>query len=351
MNRLTTRSPEPRRRIGTAGATTLVLLLLTGTLTACGSSDAPDSPDGTKPAAAGPNSGPRTTYPTQAENCGRTVKVDHAPQRIVSFFPSNTELLLRLGLKDRIAGQTWTNQSAPKPVYADAFKSVKVLAPGEVSREVLLAARPDFILADGEYQFDGTKLPTINELARLGIPVYIDSAFCPAATGTATLDATTADLTALGNLLDARGPASAAAAETRDRLAAVDKAVAARPPTPVAMVQIVDKQLYALTGGLYSDILRRAGGNDQMTGTVPPDANFGPVSTEILTKRNPTVVIYNYTDETDRAASEQWLRTHLAATDAVRTNRLVAIPAADFSELRAVDGTADLAKALHPDAF
>ncbi|MEW2368049.1 ABC transporter substrate-binding protein [Streptomyces sp. NPDC006656] len=346
MNHPTPRSASTRSRARAALAGAVAGLA--ALLTACGS---PAPADSGKPAAAVASAGARTTYPAQAENCGRTVKVDRAPERIVSFFPSNTELLLQLGLKDRIAGQTWTNQSAPKPAYADAYKTVKVLAPGEISREALLAARPDFILADGEYQFDGTKLPTIDELTKLGVPVYIDSAFCPQSTGTATLDATTADLTAIGKLLDAQGPAGTATTAMHDQLAGIDKAVGSRPATPVAMVQIVDKQLYALSGGLYSDILRRAGGNDLLTGTVPQGSNFGPFSAEALAKKDPDVLVFNYTGDEDRAASEAWLRDHLGATKAVRENRLVAVPAADFSELRAVDGTVALAKALHPDAF
>ncbi|MFJ1535450.1 ABC transporter substrate-binding protein [Streptomyces mirabilis] len=329
-------------------------LTATALLTACGGPAAQDTakPAANASAAAGTaGRGARTTYPAQVANCGRTVRVERAPQRIVSFFPSNTELLLKLGLGDRIAGQTWTNQSPPKPAYADAYRKVKVLAPGEISREALLSARPDFILADGEYQFDGKKLPTIDDLAKLGVPVYIDSAFCPKTTGTATLDATSTDLTSLGTLLDVSAPAAAAVADVGKPLATVDTALKGRPATSAAMVQVVDKQLYALAGGLYSDIVRRAGGTNMLDKDVPKGSNFAPLSVEALAKRDPDVLIYHYTGDADRAASEQWLKEHLGATKAVRTHRLVAVPAADFSELRAVDGTLALAKALHPDAF
>ncbi|MGW1274812.1 ABC transporter substrate-binding protein [Streptomyces sp. NPDC002491] len=340
--------------IRTTAAAAALGLTVTALLTACGGPAAQSTakPQADTAAAAGATGrGARTTYPAQVPNCGRTVRVERAPQRIVSFFPSNTELLLELGLEGRIAGRTWTNQSPPKPAYADASARVKVLAPGEISREALLSARPDFILADGEYQFDGKKLPTIAELAKLGVPVYIDSAFCPDTTGTATLDATTTDLASLGALLDVSAPAAEAIADVGKRLAAVDTALKGRPATSAAMVQIVDKQLYALAGGLYSDIVRRAGGIDVLDEDVPKGSNFAPLSVEALAKRNPDVLVYHYTGDADRSASERWLKEHLGATKAVRTHRLVAVPAADFSELRAVDGTLALAKALHPDAF
>ncbi|MEU4955311.1 hypothetical protein [Streptomyces lavendulae] len=99
------RSHRRRQPLGAAAA-------LAALLTACGS---PAPAESGKPAAAVADAGNRTTYPAQAENCGRTVKVDRAPERIVSFFASHTELLLELGLKDRVAGQTWTNQSPPSP--------------------------------------------------------------------------------------------------------------------------------------------------------------------------------------------------------------------------------------------
>ncbi|GAA0423370.1 lipoprotein [Acrocarpospora corrugata] len=292
-----------------------------------------------------------TAFPAQVTNCGRTVQVDQPPQRIVSFFPSNTELLLALGLKDRIAGQVWTDQSPPKPAYAADYASVKVLASGEISREALLAARPDFILADGEYNFDGKKLPTIAELAALGVPVYVDAAFCPDTTGTATLADTGRDLDALGALLGV--PDRTAKAKTTVEAALTDlrERLTGQPPVGTAMVQIFDKQLYALARGLYSDIVRTAGGANLLDGMVPAGKNFDAISVETVAKADPDTIIYHYTDDTDRAAAETWLRQHLSQTKAVKNGRLIGTPAADYSALRAIDGTQALARALHPTVF
>lgn len=291
------------------------------------------------------------TYPAQVANCGRTVRVEKAPQRIVSFFPSNTELLLALGVKDRIAGQVWANQSPPKPAYAADYASVKVLAPGEISRESLLAARPDFILADGEYNFDGKKLPTIAELAKLGVPVYVDAAFCPDTTGTATLADTHRDLDALGALLGIPDRTTKAKTTVNGTLADLRKRLSGRAPVRTAMVQIFDKQLYALAGGLYSDIVRTAGGTDVLDGKVPAGKNFDVISVEAIAKADPDTIVYHYTDEAARAAAERWLREHLGQTKAVKNGRLIATPAADYSGLRAIDGTQTLARALHPTVF
>ncbi|GAA3086593.1 ABC transporter substrate-binding protein [Streptosporangium carneum] len=319
--------------------------------TACGTGadgQADARPDGggaaTAPAAAG-------AFPAQVVNCGRTVRVTRAPERIVSFFPSNTELLLALGVKDRVAGQVWADQSPPKPAYAADYAGVKVLSGGEVSRETLLAARPDFILADGEYNFDGRKLPTIAELAELGVPVYVDAAFCPAVTGTATLADTERDLDALGALLGVPDRTARAKETVAATLGDVRRRLADRTPVRAAMVQIFDRQLYGLAGGLYSDIVRTAGGVNVLDGQVPPGKNFEVVSVEAVAKADPETIVYHHTDDADRAAAERWIRDHLGQTRAVRDNRLIGTPAADYSGLRAVDGALALARALHPAAF
>ncbi|GAA3013175.1 ABC transporter substrate-binding protein [Streptosporangium longisporum] len=293
----------------------------------------------------------QASYPAQVTNCGRTVRVERAPERIVSFFPSNTEMLLALGLKDRVAGHGWAGQSPPKPAYAADYASVKVLAEGEVSRESLLAARPDFILADGEYNFDGTKLPTIKELEELGVPVYVSAAFCPDTTGTATLADTGRDLDALGVLLGIPARTAEAGAGVRKALDDVRTRLAGREPVRLAMVQLFDRQLYALAGGLYSDIVRTAGGENLLDGSVPEGKNFDTVSVETVAKADPHTIVFHYVDDKDRAAAQAWIREHLGQTDAVRNGRLVATPAADYSGLRSVDGTVTLARALHPAAF
>ncbi|WP_214104937.1 ABC transporter substrate-binding protein [Acrocarpospora catenulata] len=326
--------------------TLAVLATLTLGVTAC----APN-PASVVDSASAPAVPAASAFPAQVTNCGRTVRVTAPPQRIVSFFPSNTELLLALGLKDRIAGHVWANQSPPKPAYAADYNRLTVLADGQISRESLFAARPDFVLADGEYNFDGKQLPTIAELEKLGVPVYVGAAFCPATTGTATLADATADLDALGALLGVPDAAAKARADVDRTLADLRQRLSGRPAVPAAMVQIFDKQLYALAGGLYSDILRTSGATDVLAGMIPEGRNFDAISAEAVAKADPEVIIYHHTSEDDRAAGEQWLRTHLAQTRAVRNNRLVATPAADYAELRAIDGVRTLARALHPEAF
>ena len=89
---------------------------------------------------------------------------------MISFYPAMTELLLALGLDDRIAGHVNTDESPPLARYRHRYEKVKVLARQEPSIEVLLSARPDLIVADASYHFDGKQLPAIDDLAKHGRP-------------------------------------------------------------------------------------------------------------------------------------------------------------------------------------
>ncbi|MEU7731822.1 ABC transporter substrate-binding protein, partial [Streptomyces griseus] len=91
---LPTATPAPIRAAALLAAGLLVL-------TACGG-------DGSTTTAAG--GGTADGFPVTLENCGRTVTVKAPPERAVSVDQGSTEILLSLGLADRLAATaTWTD--------------------------------------------------------------------------------------------------------------------------------------------------------------------------------------------------------------------------------------------------
>ncbi|MDU1910142.1 ABC transporter substrate-binding protein [Fusobacterium sp.] len=69
---------------------------------------------------------------------------DKAPQRAVSMSQFTTEIMLKLGLKDNMAGTAFLEEEI-YPAVASAYKEVPVLADKWPSLEELLAADPDFV--------------------------------------------------------------------------------------------------------------------------------------------------------------------------------------------------------------
>lgn len=69
---------------------------------------------------------------------------DKAPQRAVSMSQFTTEIMLKLGLKDNMAGTAFLEEEIYPSVASD-YKEVPVLADKWPSLEELLAADPDFV--------------------------------------------------------------------------------------------------------------------------------------------------------------------------------------------------------------
>jgi len=110
-------------------------------------------------------------------NCGQEVVIDAPPQRAVSLNQGSTEILLSLGLADRMVGSaTWTDP-VRENLAADNER-VPRLADNKPSLEVVLDAEPDFVSAS----FGGTLGPggvaERGQLEQLGVPNYLSPTDC-----------------------------------------------------------------------------------------------------------------------------------------------------------------------------
>lgn len=106
-------------------------------------------------------------YPRSiTDDQGIDVTLDHAPERIVSLAPSNTELLFALGLDEKITGVTDYCDYPEK-----AAGKEKIGGFSTVSLEKVTALEPDLIIAA-----DGNSEDTITRLRELGFPVYFVNA-------------------------------------------------------------------------------------------------------------------------------------------------------------------------------
>ncbi|MFE5814375.1 ABC transporter substrate-binding protein [Streptomyces sp. NPDC056479] len=137
-------------------------------LTACGGGSGADT---AKPAGAG--------YPRTIDNCGHEVTLKAAPQRVVSLNQGTTEILLSLGLADRVAGTaTWTDPVMKGLEKANA--SVPRLADDNPSFEKVLDAEPDFVTASFVSTLGKGGVATRERFEKLGVPTYVSPSDCAA---------------------------------------------------------------------------------------------------------------------------------------------------------------------------
>lgn len=116
-------------------------------------------------------------YPVTVDNCGFEVTVDAPPERIVTIKSTSTELVLALGLGERIVGTAFSDGDLPGwlslPEPAPAVLSDK--APGS---EAVLAVEPDFILAGWESNLTGENAGERADLQGWGIDTYVAPPAC-----------------------------------------------------------------------------------------------------------------------------------------------------------------------------
>ncbi|MGW6635493.1 ABC transporter substrate-binding protein [Streptomyces cyaneofuscatus] len=138
-------------------------------LTACGGGTTNSSADGGGDKADG--------FPLTLKNCGRTVTVKAPPQRAVSVDQGSTEILLSLGLADRLAATaTWSD-----PVMKGLEKAnegVERISENRPSFEKVLDKEPDFLSASFASTLAKGGVAPREQFEKLGVSTYISPADC-----------------------------------------------------------------------------------------------------------------------------------------------------------------------------
>jgi iron complex transport system substrate-binding protein len=115
--------------------------------------------------------------PVTLDNCGTEVTVDSPPQRVVAIKSTSIEMLLALGLEDRLVGTAFADGPVPEE-YAAAYDGVPVLSDKVPGQEALLEVQPDFVYAGWESNFSDDGAGERSALQGLGIGTYVSPAAC-----------------------------------------------------------------------------------------------------------------------------------------------------------------------------
>ena len=113
--------------------------------------------------------------PVTIENCGVSTTYTEPPPRVVTMNQAATELMLALGLQDRIVGTAFLDD-AILPTFAGAYEKLPVLARGYPSREALLAVDPDLVFAAYSSAFTDQGVGSRTDL---GVSTYLSPSSCP----------------------------------------------------------------------------------------------------------------------------------------------------------------------------
>lgn len=119
-----------------------------------------------------------TRYPLTLTNCGVEITVAEAPQNAVALGQNSAEILLMLGLEDRLAASAfWPTKVLPELEAANA--QVEILTVELPTLEGILAREPDFVAAQLPLLLgEDSKVARRGDFADLGIPSYLSPGIC-----------------------------------------------------------------------------------------------------------------------------------------------------------------------------
>lgn len=286
----------------------------------------------------------QTSYPLTIDNCGVSVTLDAPPQRVVTIKSTATELLLALGLGDRIVGVGF--QDGPVPdAWAAAAADLPVLSDKLPSQEVVLEAEPDFVYGGWESNFAADGAGERPTLAGLGVDSYVSPAACrsikPAKLTFGTLFEQIAEM---GTIFDASAAAEALIADQRATLAAV--APDARGLTAV-WYSSGTKTPYVGAGSNAPAMILDALGLSNILADV--DDGWVSASWEAIVDANPDVIVlvdaaWNSAEQKKKLLTDNPITSQL---DAVINRRYLIVPfPASEAGVRNAGAVADMAAQL-----
>jgi iron complex transport system substrate-binding protein len=266
---------------------------------------------------------------TVIDGLGREVTLEGTPQNVVTTIASTTEIVLDLGLDERLVGVPDLTQylSYVPELQAKAEDKTKV-GGFKLSMEKIASLSPDLVVLDASAQQG-----TIDKVKNLGATVY--------AAGSKDMDAVQETILELGYLTGTLERAEKIVGKMvykQFRLAeAIDELDRKKK-----VFYTVSPQMYTPGGNTFVGQVLEMAGLDNVFSDV---SGFKPVSTEEIVQRNPELII----GTEDMGLSEEGLMKEIGSNnvEAIKEENVMLLPSEDASLLnqpgtKIVDGAINL---------
>lgn len=204
----------PTRRIAASAVVGLVALAAAGCSASSDTSE-PPAPAASASAAAS------TTYPLTIDNCGVEVTFDAAPSSVVTIKSSTTEMLLALGVGDRIVATAYPDGPVADWLADSAASNPAIAAPlaeKVPGQEAVLALAPDLVYAGWESNLTAEGAGARESFDAFGVATYVAPSACKGAgyqPDPLTFDDVFAEIDEVGEVFDVSAAATELVASQR----------------------------------------------------------------------------------------------------------------------------------------
>ena len=291
-------------------------------------------------------------FPVSVDNCGMSTKYEDAPRRAFTMNQAATEIMLALGLRDRMVGTAFLDD-AILPEFDDAYQSIPVRTAAYPSRDILFGTRPDFVYATYPSGFSD-QAPGMNDLLRSGTRSYLSPSGCMAQAGPTrgSMEMVFGEIRDIGRIFGVLPRAEQLIATYRANLADVRSQLGAvNAPLRVFWWDSAMPPSAAGCCGTPNEILRLAGGENVFHDVR---GSWGTVSWDDVVARNPDVIVLVDATWAPAAEKREWLLTNSALADmeAVKSRRFITINFSDATPgIRNVAAVRKVAETLYPERF
>ena len=272
--------------------------------------------------------GPALAHPVTVQSCNRSVTFDAPPTHAASNDVNLTEMMLVLGLTDRMVGYTgisgWNKLDETMRAGVAELPELSARYP---SREVLIGADLDFWFAGWNYGMTVGGEVTPETLAPFGIAVYelTESCIHIMDRDRVAVDDMFTDIRNLGTIFGVSERAEALITGWQAELAEIATTIPSGEPLRVFVYDSGEDTPF--TAGRYAmptAMIEAAGGRNIMDDV---ETSWTRVAWEPVVERNPEViVIVNYGDVTaDQKIAFMRANPAFANIDAVKNNRFVVL--------------------------
>lgn len=220
-----------------------------------------------------------STYPLMLQNCGMQVSIPKKPSRVVVLGGASVgevETLISLNQEKSILGNAQNygvSDEKGMPEKITKLPPIPGQGPTGATAEQILAAKPDLVISTWEGGFDPAMgAPTRKQLEEQGIASYINPAQCAKESGDKGINGSYKMMADFGTIFDAQ---QQAAAQIRRSQQAIRDSEAQHGHQDDVNALIAFPGMAAMnahglpavmTGGIYDDVLQKAGVKNAIQG-------------------------------------------------------------------------------------
>ncbi|MGJ8617297.1 MAG: ABC transporter substrate-binding protein [Sulfitobacter sp.] len=266
---------------------------------------------------------------TKVQSCDRDVVFDTPPTAAVSNDVNLTEMMLVLGLADRMVGYTGiSGWKTLDETMTAGIEELPELSSKYPSKEVLIGADADFFFAGWNYGMKVGGEVTPETLEPFGIKVYelTESCIHIGEKAASSMDDMYNDILNLGKIFDVSDKANELVADYRADLELFTANLTPLPDAPRVFVYDSGEDV-PFTAGRYAmpnALIEAAGGVNIMNAL---EKSWATVGWEVVVERNPEIIVIVNYGEVTAEEKRGFLMSNpaFADIDAVKHDRFVTL--------------------------